>query len=176
MLDAMTTEDLLAISLAVRETRLGAEAAAVPIIDLEPEATWVWADAGRSDHPMERPGAGQSHLAPLWEGLARCADAIVCIGDGQVRLWHRTGVMHADGEELRSVWRLEGSFTAAVWASDPPVVVSVEPVVPLPDAAVNLHDVDASVCPLSGTYREVDVPTRLREVLTDVRMARRWGP
>ena len=76
----------------------------------------------------------------MWEHLVRDDETIVHLGgpEAQVGLWRRVGTMSRYDQEFRRDWRLEGSYAAVVWNTDPPLVLSHQPI--LPPGAINLHD------------------------------------
>ena len=78
----------------------------------------------------------------MWERLVRDDETIVHLGgpEAQVGLWRRVGTMSRYDQEFRRDWRLEGSYAAVVWNTDPPLVLSHQPILPLPPGAINLHD------------------------------------
>ena len=147
----------------------------IPVIDIPPERTWVWSDLHFSDpgalkvfdRPFADVAAVNHHLLAEWQRLVRPDDTIICLGDvAHPDAWldprlmldlracpgHR--LLVRGNHDTRRGGLLTGGFNRqcdfALYAADPPLALSHEPLEAVPVGAVNLH----------GHFHEGTEPTR----------------
>ena len=137
----------------------------VPLIGTPPEHTWIWSDLHLGDgnafaiwnRPFLNVDQMNGHLLREWERVVDADDTIICLGDVTVGVtWRNLAVV----ERLRRCpgkrWLVLGNHdvhrardlreagfgaecAVAVYASDPPLVLTHIPLRNIPPGAVNVH-------------------------------------
>lgn len=160
----------------------GLEASEIPVIATPPETSWIWSDLHLSDRgplqAFDRPFADvdemNRHLLAEWRRTVAPDDTIICLGDvAHPDAWRDPRLMlelrDCPGRRIliegnHDTGQHEGLWTAgferrsafALYAADPPLALSHEPLAAVPVGAVNLH----------GHLHEGTEPTRRHVNLT----------
>ena len=138
---------------------------AIPVIDVDPERTWVWSDLHLNDDSViitgQRPygstTAMNRALLAAWRATIKEQDTIICLGDiahpdfwndprhsGDLQACPGRRILVMGNHDVRQTKELDrAGFTERHWAlmldTDPPAALTHAPLKRRPIPAVNIH-------------------------------------
>ncbi len=138
---------------------------AIPVIEVDPERTWVWSDLHLDDdsviltgqRPYRSTTAMNRVLLAAWRATVKAQDTIICLGDvahpdfwndprhsGDLRACPGRRILVIGNHDVRQTEQLDrAGFTQRHWAlmlaTDPPAALTHAPLKRRPIPAVNIH-------------------------------------